>query len=388
MRWPATIQLLGLACFLGGCTSVSPLPGSEQLTAESELLSGAPWFDRPVTSSDLPEHDLLDLDEDMQAFVTAAVARSRSYADRLDDLLQAMHESGFTAVDYDAFRTRTARELFYDRDGNCLAFTNLFVALARQAGLRVSYQKVDVPPAWSMDGDLLLLTEHVNARVHDVERQRSGREDRVIDFNAPEFGGSFRQRTVDDNVVEALFYSNLGVVKLQEGEEREAFLYFRRALESDSGSAAAWANLGVLYVRAGELDHAQSAYHRALRAESGHEPAMSNLARLYRKRGEYTFAEAYEAQVRRHRERNPYYHYFQAERALGKGHTEDALAAVDRAIRMHDDEQQFHLLRAQILAQDGRIQAATASFDRARDHAAAPAHAPDAPKFGLPKGDI
>ncbi len=137
----------------------------------------------------------------------------------------------------------------------------------------------------------------------------------------------------------------------------------------------------------GALDYAESAYYRALRSEPGHEPAMSNLVRLYRKLGEHASAGAYEQQLHRHRQRNPYYHYFEAERAFASGRMDVALAAVDRAIRMHDDEHQFHLLRAQILAADGRIQAAAASFDRARDHAAIPVPVQDSPPHGTLKGE-
>ncbi|MCC5872472.1 MAG: tetratricopeptide repeat protein [Gammaproteobacteria bacterium] len=319
--------------------------------------------------SDLPEYDLLRLDDEMQAFVAAAVPRSGSNAMRLESLLRAMGESGLTAVDYDAQMTRTASELFHARDGNCLAYTNLFVALAREAGLRVSYQQVDVPPTWSMDGDLLLISQHVNARVHDVVRQRSRREDRVIDFNAPQFSGHFRQRTVSDNVVEALFYNNLGVAKLQQGDQRAAFLHFRKALDADADAAAAWTNLGVLYTRVGASDLAESAFHRALRGEPGNEPAMSNLARLYRTRGEDALADAYEERLERHRQRNPYYHYLLAERALRDGRVDRALDAVDKAIRMREEEHQFHFLRARILAKNGRMQAAVSSLERARDHA-------------------
>ena len=77
MRSPAVIRLLALVCVLGGCAGSSRLPEPNGLATEPDLLSGSLWFDDSIVSSDLPEHDLLGLDEEMQAFVSDAVGRSR-----------------------------------------------------------------------------------------------------------------------------------------------------------------------------------------------------------------------------------------------------------------------------------------------------------------------
>ena len=67
-------------------------------------------------------------------------------------LIEAMEERGMFSLEY-AEVTRTASGTFHDRQGNCLSFTMLFVALARAAGsARRRYQSVEVPPTWSYDG--------------------------------------------------------------------------------------------------------------------------------------------------------------------------------------------------------------------------------------------
>ena len=73
--------------------------------------------------------------------------------------------------------TRTASDTFHDRQGNCLSFTMLFVALAREAGLTANYQSVQVQPTWANDGQVVIAS-HVNA----VVRTGFG-EETVVDFN-------------------------------------------------------------------------------------------------------------------------------------------------------------------------------------------------------------
>ena len=89
--------------------------------------------------------DMLALDAPMQGFIADAVRDERSSSLRFRRLLQALQVHGYLAAEYDAGSTLTAAETFRTRRGNCLSYTNMFVALARAAGLRASYQLVDVP---------------------------------------------------------------------------------------------------------------------------------------------------------------------------------------------------------------------------------------------------
>lgn len=359
--------VLGLA--LGGCAAPLPGPADSTLPDEETLLSGAALFGGPVSHSELPDADLRGLDEEMRAFVAAAVAGASTRDARLLGLLQAMLGSGMFALDYEGETTLTAREAFNARAGNCLSFTNLFVALAREAGLPAYYQEVDVPAIWTGDSETSVLIQHVNVLVRDSARGRDPTRDQVVDFNLPSYRGLHPQRVISDARLDALFYNNLGAAALRAGATRDAFVYFRKALAQDAEVAAAWSNLGVLYYRNGFPGHADSAFHRALRADPGHKPSLSNLARLYEQQGLTDLAAVYSDRVRRHQLRNPYYHLHLAERALQDGRSEDALSSINQAIRLRSDEHRFHYLRAVILAREGRLDASRASLQRARETA-------------------
>ena len=104
---------------------------------DRELLSGAVLFGQPVETGSLADPGMFELDDAMKAFVAEHVDGSRAGRERMRRLLSAMIESGLMSLDYDDAKTKTARQTFHDRVGNCMSFTALFVALAREADLDV-----------------------------------------------------------------------------------------------------------------------------------------------------------------------------------------------------------------------------------------------------------
>ncbi len=360
------------------CGGTLPSRPQGALPTEAELLSGRALFVEAVRADELPDRQLLDLDREMKAFALDATANFRSQHTRLRRLLGTMINSGLLSLDYQGEATLTARETFYARRGNCLAFTNLFVALAREAGLQATYQQVDIPEVWTGDGDLAMLNLHVNVLVRVDTPSFAGRtapsgpndyRDFVVDFNEARFQTLYTQRPVSDEYVEALFYNNLAVNAMRAGEIREAMVYFAKAIRAHQEVPAVWTNLGVLYARNRAPAYAESAYHQALRIDGSYNPAIGNLARLYEQRGEIALADAYRERIRRYQQRNPYYHFFVSERAFSEGHPDEALRSVDRAIRLHKEDHRFHLLRALILEQVGDHAGSRASLVLAREYA-------------------
>lgn len=368
-HWPTVVIVLVLALAGAGCAA--PLPGrpGADLPGDAELLSGAALFGAPVYASELPDRDVRGLDDEMRAFVHQAVLGAQMHDTRLQRLLQAMLRSGLFSLDYQNEQTLTASETFHGGVGNCLAFTNLFVALAREARLNVSYQQVQVPALWTGDGDMAILNQHVNVRVRDTTDGRYPPRHQEVDFNLPSMRGRYPQRPITDSHVDALFYNNLGAQAMRAGNPREAFIYFLKAISTDADVAATWTNLGVLYQRQERQVYAESAFQRALQADPRHRPAMSNLSRLYEQQGLTSLAAEYRERIRTHQQRNPYYHLFVAELAYAEGRAGDALAAINQAIRLRNDEHRFHYMRAVILARAGQLDASRASLERARETA-------------------
>jgi Flp pilus assembly protein TadD len=286
----------------------------------------------------LPAIDPFAPDDDMRGFVARHVDPRASRSTRLRQLVDALTGPEAPRIEYGA-RTFSAGEAYRRREANCLSFTGMFVALAREAGLEARFQEVDVPPDWNRNGASFVLNRHVNALVSDG----TGRG-RVVDFDMADFRASYDRRPVSDARAMAHYHGNLGVERLQAGESLEALRHFRRAIELDSQFAPAWVNLGTLYQRAGEPRWAASAWHHALEVSPAETVALSNLERLYRAEGRIELAQQLHRRAERHRMGNPYYRLFLAQAALGEGDYTRAIGHLRFAVREKPEEDRFAAL--------------------------------------------
>lgn len=326
-----------------------------------DLLSGRVLFGEPVETASIADTALLELDDEMRTFVAELVDGARGGKERMRRLLAAMIESGLMSLDYDDDKTRTARQTFHERVGNCMSFTALFVALAREADLEVRFQTVEVAPVWHADSDLLILNNHVNAVVEHNFGSRV-----TVDFNATELKGDYKMREVSDEYALALYSNNIAMEALRRGDLLHSFRLLKKSFETYPYIADNWSNLGVVYSRGGEDDHAIAAYMKALDLDSQHRPALVNLASIYRARGDKERADYFARQVRRHQEQNPYYHYFHALAAYNADDLETAEARLVRAIDLEDTDYRFFQLRGLIAIHSGDRRTALESFQKAR----------------------
>lgn len=349
------------AAILTACAS----PGAhvaDGKVSTHEMLSGETLFGESISTRGIPNPRLFDIDDDMRAFVRNQIGDARSERERLRRLLAGMVESGLMSVDYDDVATKTARDTFHDRIGNCISFTTLFVALGREAGLDVTVQTVKIPPIWYSDSDLVVLNNHVNALVEPKFDDRY-----VVDFNVTQFKGNYDTQHVDDDYVLALYFNNIAMEALRRGETRNAFRLLKKSIQVDSAIPEAWSNLGVIYSRNEEPRLAKAAYQRALQIDPDNRSATTNLAALYRSLGDDEQADFYTRKVRNYRKQNPYYHYYTALAAYNDGRTDDAAESLKVAMRLKDNEHQFYQLEGLIHIRMGRLDKALASFVTARD---------------------
>jgi len=333
----AGVIFTGLA--VSACTT--PMAGSALLTDSTVtpemLLQRGPLG----TDGAVPETlvgDILELTPEMLAFIEQNVDPDENQLTRLKQLVYAIMGTEQFQLIYDD-RTRTARETFFERRGNCLSFTNLFVAMARHVGIDASYQEVEIPPDWSLTGQSFLLSKHVNVFLH----LRHG-ETRIVDFNVYDFSTTFARQVISDERARAHYFNNIGAERMLNGETGGALANFRASLSQDAGFSPAWVNLGVLYRREGYREYAEAAFLQALEFEPGSLVAMSNLASLYQEAGLTEEAAAYQHKVQTHRMRNPFYRYYLANEAFASGDYQTAIGHLKYAIQRQENEPRFFSL--------------------------------------------
>lgn len=308
---------------------------------------------------DIESVDPLELSNEMKQFVAEQFNRRNIKSDRAWQLAYSILDPYILDFTYDPAVTLTASEAFRARRGNCLTFSNMFIAMAREAGLDAWYREVRIRPEWSSRGDNLLVSLHVNAATRDHRREY------IVDVSRRQpKDGEFSYR-LSDLEAEAQFYNNLGVNALVAEDLALAYAYFRKAEETHPGLAYVWSNLGVTLNRNGQPDDAILAYETALALDNGHTVSLNNLYTIYEERGDMERAQAIQAQVERSRRRNPYYMHYLSELAFAEHELDDAMRYANRAIRLESREYRFWYTLAQLQYRNGNAKRAESNLERA-----------------------
>jgi tetratricopeptide (TPR) repeat protein len=364
MTWLRTC-LICLVVHAVACTSVQVVPDSARVTPD-ELLAGARLGVTGTSpASIVAEADVLAVSAEMRAFLDKHVDRKGSDSLKLHQVVSAVIEEDTFGLVYDD-KTRTASETFHARLGNCLSFSIMFLAMARDVGLKVQFQEVDIPPDWTLDKDTYVLNQHVNVY---VDLGQAGT--RVVDFNIADFKSSYEMRRMPDARALAHYYNNIGVARMQAGDTASALSCFRTAIADGEGRfSPAWTNLGTLYLRNGHPAHAEAAYLQAVKANNSDLVAMSDLARLYEQLGDREGAAAYRKRVIDHRYLNPYYRYQLAVEAYFAQKYDAAIGHLKYAIRKRPKEDQFYFLLGACYLEKGDKRAAERWLAKAQEVAA------------------
>ena len=361
-RWLSVLMTTAMLGF-GGCQVLPDLPqsGGDQ----SSLLDGSAVFGEPVSADEAADVDILELTPDMVEFLDRQIGDSRISAVRFRRLYKGLAENGYFETSYLADTTRTAAETFHDKSGNCLSYTNMFIALARQAGLDAEFQIVDVPPDWDADSGYLIRYTHVNVLLKGFVFDPRYGEDFSVDFNDVLPDPEYSRHVISDVEATSLFYANRSVGLLRSGELRAAFVLLKKAIELAPEHPDLWINLGAFYSKQLAHGEALKAYETAWHYDRSNRAAISGMARSHYLLGNLEQSEVYAEQVRRYRQRNPYYHFAIAQAEFENARYSKALVAINLALDLKYRNGRFHFLKGLTEQKLGNPEAAEASFRRA-----------------------
>lgn len=315
---------------LSACQFAGLSPGfREDAEIESQILG---------TNVRVPDIDLLALDQSVINYLDANIEPGLGGWALVERLQTLLFTPEFLDIQYDDRANFSASEAFQARRANCLSLVNLYIGMARHLGLDVRYQTVQIRPMWNRRGELLILSEHINAlgRIGPSNQY-------IVDFT-PEV--RLQQQTAEvitDEQAKALFFNNLAVEFLVEGQAQQALELFQVALALDESLAMAWNNIGSAL---GRLDRPQLAEYSFLKAsllDRNNASAVNNLARYYAEIGETAKSQRYRRAVQSYNNRNPYYHYMLGNLAFEEKSFEAAREHFQEAIRRNDLEPDFYL---------------------------------------------
>lgn len=284
-----------------------------------------------------------------------------------EGLFEALSDGGHLKLDYDASVTRTAAEAFEARAGNCLSLVLMTAALARELGLQVGYQLVEVPDIWSRTDQFVMLNGHVNLTLAPGPRGAGSREmgRLTIDFQPVADPRLARVRSLDEGTVVAMYFNNRAVEWMEQGQWSRAYAALRAALRADGAYLNTLNTLAVLYRKAGEAERAERVLRTLLAAEPGNRHAASNLAMVLHTLGRVDEARQVEARL----PPAPFADFERGMALVREANWPAALQAFERQLKVAPDFHGVHFQLARVHWEMGHVREARSHLLEASEYA-------------------
>ena len=189
------------------------------------------------------------------------------------------------SISYDWLSNKTAKEVFRQGKGNCFAYSNLFVGMAREVGLEAVYVDVTSIEQHEREAEVIVNNGHVTAGI------LQGPEVIIIDFTRTPEREYIGFKVIDDLEAIANYYNNQGFLygyfTETEGNdldfdplEKELEMY-GLALEVVPTFPRARNNLGVGLRRRGRVQEAIDQYNMVIEFDPSFPDAHANLGAAY-----------------------------------------------------------------------------------------------------------
>ncbi len=296
-----------------------------------------------------------------QQFREQVLVTTRAPQQRLERLVAFLFSPHGLGMAYHPDANHTVAQAYATRQANCLTFTLLTVALAREAGLDAYGQQVDETLAWREDQNTLYRTQHVNAGIRIRERKLT------VDVAWNQVITRLPPEPIRDNRLLAHYYNNRAADLLAQRALDAAFRHADVALSLDPLYATTWSNTGVMFLRSGDHARAEQYYRRALELDADNDGALFNLVSYYQRRGDDAAARPLKARLEAVQARDPFNHFLLAAGYERNGDLARAATHYRKAIRLHGREHRFHFGLARVYFLQGDSRRAGKALARARE---------------------
>lgn len=317
---------------------------------------GSPPAPVVVVQQQLPPtpDQIMAIPEELRDLLKTRVeSRVGPYERRMDRLLALLFEADGLGIEYAHDATHTVAEAYRTRKANCLTFTLLTVALARELGATAYGQEIDRTLSWSTGGDNIFVQNmHVNAGLETGSRRFT------IDVATNQLLVRSAPRRVADTRLLSLYYSNRASELMLAGRDAEAEPWLRAALAMDASHATPWNNSGVLAQRQGRTQDAEYAFLQALARNRAHTSALANIVSHYQRHGNRQQAEKWLRHAEQMQRSDPLQQFLLGRHAEQRGDLADAARRYQRAIRLDRRQHLFHSALARVWLQLGDPQRA------------------------------
>ena len=267
-----------VAFLMSACGAVpKTIYTQEEIVSQMEARVSAEMRDQIVIPFEIDD-DIRQLAEEITRGFTSDKGKVGAIVDAIIGLTQF-------SISYDSLSNKTAKEVFRQGRGNCLAYSNLFVGMARHVGLDAVYVDVVSVERQTKEAEVIVNNGHITAGINQ------GANVMIIDFTRTPQREYLGFKVIDDLEAIANFYNNQGFLYGYFTEtdaddldfdplEKEMEMY-QLALEVMPTFQRARNNLGVGLRRRGRVQEAIEQYNMAIEDDPGFADAHANLGAAY-----------------------------------------------------------------------------------------------------------
>jgi hypothetical protein len=274
------------------CSACASQADGPRFIALDQLLQGA-------KDEGLKMENPFSIDPAIAAQVEAKVGSGGTPTDRMRRLTFYLNERKF---DYVANRSLTATEAFGSRSGDCMAYTSLYMALARSLRIPTFFVHINETQNYFEREGLYFVSSHmaVGCQIQYFTV--------IVDFTEQKSEYSLAiYDAVDDATAAALFYNNVAVDHLVAGEVDYAEKLLRYLLKSLPHLKEAQNNLGVVLMRQGRFQEALAVLQEGLQRFPDYQPLYTNAIQAAKGAGKPDLAKQFEAQGESIMKRDPFF---------------------------------------------------------------------------------
>jgi tetratricopeptide (TPR) repeat protein len=283
MKAISIAQWVGVACFVGlagGCSSTAK---QIKYTPDEVLADLSSRIPEDVVQKIVVPYDIND---EIRELAHHSVENLRTEPEQTRAIVNAIISRTGMSISYDWLSNKTAQQVFYEGKGNCLAYTNLFIGMAREVGIDAVYVDVTTVEKVSKEGEVIVNNGHITAGV------RRGPDLVMIDFTRTPERHYLGPKVLDDFEAIANYYNNQGFLYGYFAEtagdmgdnfdpEAAELEMYDMALDVYPNFNRARNNLGVALRRRGQVKKAIEQYKLALQEDPKFAEAHSNLGAAY-----------------------------------------------------------------------------------------------------------
>ena len=372
IRRKAVFMLLPVLLISSACThqpvlsgSTSPAPATFQFE-DHGLFGSQPDI--------IPSHQIFELSATQRDAFSAYLGKNKvehmpPYKRVFNYLRQSTSQFSYHGQTY------IAKDALRYGEGNCLSLAIVTTALARAAGVQISYQLVDSRPIFELGDNAVAKGVHVRTKLYRRGRPEAGdavklmlETDGIVVDYFPDGGARFLGNLTEKEFI-ARYYLNRAVDFLQQGSFEQAYWHTLESLKLAPGDADAINLLAVIHKQSGYLQIAEQLYLQGIATTEKQLTLLKNYRQLLTQQGRDSEANDIRTKIARYEDPSPYSWLLLASDVMQEGHLKDAISYYNKAIKLAPYLEHGYLGLARVYYQQGRLRKTEAMLNAARERA-------------------